>query len=49
MDEGYIEALRKNLCYVMQKAVAEPVSRTRTGVSVACPLPLLLLLLLLKI
>ena len=49
MDEGYVEAPRKDLCNVMQKAVAEPASKTRPGVWVACPLPLLLLLLLLKI
>lgn len=49
MDKGYVEAPRKDLCNVMQKAVAEPASKIRPGVWVACPLPLLLLLLLLKI
>ena len=49
MDEGCVEAPRKDLCNVTHKSVAEPASKTRTGVWVACPLPLLLLLLLLKI
>ena len=32
MDEGCVEAPRKDLCNVTNKSVAEPARKTRTGV-----------------